>query len=58
MCCGTIVQFGVKSVVIGAARNVPGNVDFLRQHGVGAIVVNDPDCITFMARCIKEQPGL
>lgn len=28
MCAGTIVQFGIKSVVIGEARNFAGNVDF------------------------------
>ena len=58
MCAGTIVQFGIKSVVIGEARSFPGNVDFLRQHGVDVTVLDDPDCIALMARFIKERPEL
>jgi cytosine/creatinine deaminase len=58
MCAGTIVQFGIKSVVIGEARNFPGNIDFLQQHGVDVTVLDDPDCIALMARFIKERPEL
>jgi creatinine deaminase len=58
MCAGTIVQFGIKSVVIGEARNFAGNIDFLRQHGVDVTVLDDPDCIALMARFIKERPEL
>ena len=58
MCAGTIVQFGIKAVVICEARNFPGNVDFLRQHGVDVTVLDDPDCIALMARFIKERPEL
>lgn len=58
MCSGTIVQFGIKSIVIGEAENFPGNVDFLRQHGVDVVVLDDPACIELMARFIREQPEL
>lgn len=58
MCAGTIVQFGIKSVVVGEAHNFPGNIDFLRQHGVDVVVLNDPDCIELMARFIRERPEL
>lgn len=58
MCSGTIVQFGIKAVVVGEARNFPGNVDFLRQHGVDVVVLDDPDCIELMARFILERPEL
>jgi len=58
MCAGTIVQFGIKSVVIGEARNFPGNVEFLRQSGVDVVVLNDPDCEAIMARFIRERPEL
>ncbi len=58
MCVGTIVQFGIQSVVIGEARNFPGNVEFLREHGVDVTVLDDPDCIALMARFIKERPEL
>ncbi len=58
MCAGTIVQFGIKSVVIGEARNFTGNPDFLRQHGLDVIVMDNPDCIALMARFIRERPEL
>ena len=58
MCAGTIVQFGIKSVVIGEARNFPGNIDFLQQHGVDVVVLDDADCIELMARFIRERPEL
>ncbi len=58
MCAGTIVQFGIKSVVIGEARNFPGNVGFLRQFGVDVAVLNDADCEALMARFILERPEL
>jgi cytosine deaminase len=58
MCAGTIVQFGVKRVVIGEGRNFPGNPDFLRAHGVEAVLLDDADCIELMTRFIRERPEL
>jgi cytosine deaminase len=58
MCAGTVVQFGVKRVVIGEARNFPGNPDFLRAHGVEVLLLDDADCIELMSRFIRERPEL
>jgi creatinine deaminase len=58
MCSGTILQFGVKRVVIGEDRNFPGNIDFLRDHGVNVILLNDQACISFMKRFIKKHRDL
>lgn len=58
MCAGTIVQFGIPRVVVGEARNFPGNPEFLREHGVEVILADDPDCIALMGRFIAEQPEL
>ncbi len=58
MCAGTIVQFGIKTVVIGEARNFAGNVEFLQQAGVDVVVLSDPDCEALMARFIRERPEL
>ena len=58
MCAGTIVQFGVKRVVIGEARNFPGNPDFLRAHGVKVEIADDAECIELMSRFIREKPEL
>jgi len=58
MCTGTIIQFAIPRVVVGEARNFPGNPELLRQHGVEVIVADDPDCIALMARFIREKPEL
>ena len=58
MCTGTILQFGIPRVVIGEARNFPGNPDFLREHGVEVLIADDPDCIALMRRFIAEKPDL
>ncbi len=58
MCSGTIVQFGIKRVVIGENTNFGGNETFLRERGVEVIVADDPDCIALMKRFIQEQPAL
>ena len=58
MCSGTIVQFGVKRVVVGENRNFPGNIDFLRSYGVDVELIDDPDCVALMRRFIEERPEL
>ena len=58
MCTGTIIQFGIPRVIVGEARNFPGNPELLRQHGVEVIIADDPDCIALMERFIREKPEL
>ena len=58
MCAGTIVQFGIPRVVIGEDTNFPGNIEFLRSHGVDVVLIDDPACKEMMARFIRENPEL
>lgn len=58
MCAGTIVQFGIKRVVIGEAKNFAGNPEFLRLHGVEVLLLDDAECIELMSRFIREHPRL
>lgn len=58
MCAGTVVQFGIKRVVVGENRNFPGNIDFLREHGVDVVLIDDAECIALMRRFIDEHPEL
>jgi cytosine deaminase len=58
MCSGTIVQFGIKEVVVGEDENFPGNIDFLRGRGVNVILLNDSDCISLMRKFIQERPDV
>jgi cytosine deaminase len=58
MCAGTILQFGIPRVVVGERRNFEGNCDFLAERGVEVVLLDDPGCITLMARFISERPDL
>jgi cytosine deaminase len=58
MCSGTILQFGVKRVVVGEDESFPGNIEFLRSHGVDVVLLNDPACISLMTRFIAEHPDV
>lgn len=58
MCSGTIIQFGIRKVVVGENRNFVGNIDFLRSHGVEVTLLEDPSCIELMERFIRERPEL
>jgi len=58
MCAGTIIQFGIKRVVVGENENFGGNEDFLRDRGVEVLVADDSDCIDLMKRFITEKPEL
>ena len=66
MCAGTLVQFGIPSVVIGDVVNSAGaeTIDFLRAHGV-EVTVLDPatsaaaqGCIALAAKFRVERPEL
>ena len=58
MCSGTVLQFGIPRVVVGEDENFPGNLEFLRTHGVNVVLLGDPDCISLMQRFIREHPEL
>lgn len=58
MCAGTIVQFGIRRVVVGEERNFTGNADFLRSRGVEVVMLDSPECIDLMARFIRERPDV
>jgi creatinine deaminase len=58
MCAGTVVQFGIGRVVVGEDQSFPGNIDFLRAHGVEVELANDSGCRELMSRFIRERPEL
>ena len=58
MCAGTVVQFGIRRVVVGEDRSFPGNIAFLREHGVDVVLADDAQCKALMQRFIREQPAL
>ncbi|PIQ96509.1 MAG: tRNA-specific adenosine deaminase [Nitrospinae bacterium CG11_big_fil_rev_8_21_14_0_20_56_8] len=58
MCSGTILQFGIPRVVIGEDVNFPGNMAFLRAHGVEVVLLDDENCKALMGRFIEEHPDI
>jgi cytosine deaminase len=58
LCAGAIVQFGIKKVIAGESKTFAGAVDFLKQHNVEIINLNNPECIEMMETFIREKPEL
>jgi creatinine deaminase len=58
MCSGTMVQFGIERVVVGEANNFAGNIEFLREHEVEVVLMDDAECIELMGRFIRERPDV
>lgn len=58
MCSGTIVQFGIKKVVVAENKTFGGNEEFLRSRGVEVEVLNDPKCETMMQDFIDNNHDL
>ena len=57
-CSGLVRQFGISRVVIGEARTFSGGHDWLAEHGVEVLVLDDADCVELMTRFIAEHPAL
>jgi len=58
MCSGTIVLYGIPSVIVGENKNFPGEEALLASRGVKVVVVQDPHCIEMMRKFIAEHPKL
>jgi cytosine deaminase len=58
MCAGTIVQFSIPKVVVGEAVTFAGAREFMEQHGVAVVDLNDQVCIAMMQGFIQQHPEL
>lgn len=58
LCSGAVVQFGIKTVIVGESRTFPGAPEFMRSHGVEVIDLNLPECVEMMEKFIAERPEL
>jgi creatinine deaminase len=58
MCAGAVIQFGIKSVVIGENRNFGGNEGLLADHGVNIEIVDSRTCRDLLNRFIKAHPEI
>ena len=58
MCSGAILLYGIPKVVIGENETFMGAEEWLSQHGVTLIRMNNPDCVEMMKDFIKNHPQL
>ncbi|WP_155055406.1 nucleoside deaminase [Streptomyces blattellae] len=57
-CSGLVRQFGISRVVIGEAVTFHGGHDWLAEHGVEIVLLDDPECVGMMRDFIKNNPAL
>ena len=57
-CSGLVRQFGISRVVVGEARTFHGGHDWLAEHGVEVVVLDDPECVGLMEEFIAAKPQL
>jgi cytosine deaminase len=57
-CSGLVRQFGISRVVIGDATTFHGGHEWLAEHGVEILVLEDPECVAVMRAFVKNNPEL
>ncbi|WP_371527875.1 nucleoside deaminase [Streptomyces sp. NBC_01283] len=57
-CSGLVRQFGISRVVVGEARTFQGGHDWLAEHGVEVVILDDPACATMMRDFVAARPEL
>ena len=58
LCAGAVVQFGIKKVIAGESKTFLGASEFMRQHNVEIVDMNDAECIKMMTEFISANPEL
>lgn len=57
-CSGLVRQFGISRVVVGEAATFQGGHDWLAEHGVEIVLLDDAECIAMMRDFIEKNPAL
>ncbi|MFG3034268.1 nucleoside deaminase [Streptomyces sp. NPDC048253] len=57
-CSGLVRQFGISRVVVGEASTFHGGHDWLAEHGVDIVLLDDGECIALMRDFIAKNPAL
>jgi creatinine deaminase len=55
-CSGLVRQFRIGTLVVGESRTFAGGLDWLREHGVDVIDLDNPDCRKMMEAYIAAHP--
>ncbi|WP_193782656.1 nucleoside deaminase, partial [Streptomyces sp. E2N171] len=57
-CSGLVRQFGISRVVVGESVTFHGGHDWLAEHGVEVVVLDDPKCVAMMREFVARNPEL
>jgi len=57
-CSGLVRQFRIGRVVVGEAETFHGGHEWLAEHGVEVVVLDDPECRALMRDFVTARPEL
>ena len=57
-CSGLIRQFGISRLVIGEEQTFVGGHDWLAEHGVDVVILDDRRCVDLLGRYISANPEI
>jgi cytosine deaminase len=57
-CSGLVRQFGISRVVIGESRTFTGGHEWLAEHGVEIVLLDDQRCVDLMTEFIARRPDV
>ena len=55
-CSGLVRQFRIGTVVVGESRTFAGGLDWLREHGVNVIDLDNAECRELLEAFIAKHP--
>ncbi len=58
MCCGAILLYGIKKVVVGENMTFQGPESYSRARGIDLVIADNQECQQLLQDFIKENPTL
>jgi len=58
LCAGAVVQFGLSRVIAGESRNFPGARQFMKDHAVEVVDLDDQECRGILQGFIMTNPDI
>ncbi|KKL01333.1 nucleoside deaminase [Rheinheimera mesophila] len=58
MCSGTVLLYGIPTVVIGENRTFQGPEEYVKSRGVQLVVQDNAECVQLMQDFIAAKPEL
>jgi len=58
LCAGAVIQFGLSRVIVGESRNFPGARQFMKDHAVEVVDLDDQECIDILQGFITSNPDI